>query len=209
MPNFFVYIDANGQRQGPINNQQLRKLVTQGIITPQTQLETDSGHKGFAGQIKGLFDVAQPSLEVPAAIPIPSPQAGQHPAYKIGRWVRKNPASLLVLIGIIGIGFLFLAFLVNSPMSERQRLQLENEIRIAEKESQERVKRIQSESNERIISKLDDELSKIYSELSDIERDMRRHSDDPLKMSILKYRRDGLNTQKWSKESRVRELRGW
>ena len=53
MPNFY-YTDATGAKQGPVNEQQLQALVSQRIITPQTQLETEAGHKGFAGQIPGL-----------------------------------------------------------------------------------------------------------------------------------------------------------
>lgn len=69
MTNFFYY-DANGQKQGPVNDQQLKSLAAQGAITAQTPLETDSGHKGQAGQIPGLnFPVAAPS-------PFAQPQAG-------------------------------------------------------------------------------------------------------------------------------------
>jgi len=58
----YFYCDANGWKQGPIDDQQLRELVAYGIITPSTPLETDSGHKGTAGQIPGLFsDAAPPS----------------------------------------------------------------------------------------------------------------------------------------------------
>jgi len=53
MPNFY-YTDENGQK-GLINPQQLKALAVQGIITPDTPLETDTGYKGKAGQIKGLF----------------------------------------------------------------------------------------------------------------------------------------------------------
>jgi len=53
MPNFY-YTDANGQR-GLINEQQLKALAVQGIITPDTPLESEAGHKGKAGQIRGLF----------------------------------------------------------------------------------------------------------------------------------------------------------
>jgi len=54
MANYF-YADATGTKQGPYNEQQLQALAAQGIITPATPLETDSGHKGVAGQIPGLF----------------------------------------------------------------------------------------------------------------------------------------------------------
>ena len=66
MPNYF-YIDANGQKQGLINDQQLQALAAQGVVTPNTPLETDSGHKGLAGQIPGLF--APPPFAQPAQTP--------------------------------------------------------------------------------------------------------------------------------------------
>ncbi|MGL6194915.1 MAG: DUF4282 domain-containing protein, partial [Thermoguttaceae bacterium] len=53
MPNWF-FADADGIKQGPINDQQLQSLVKQGIIVPTTIMETDSGHKGQARQIPGL-----------------------------------------------------------------------------------------------------------------------------------------------------------
>jgi hypothetical protein len=34
---------------------QLKDLANQGIITPQTELEADGGHRGKAHQVKGLF----------------------------------------------------------------------------------------------------------------------------------------------------------
>ena len=54
----YYYTDANGLKQGPINMPQLKKLVELGIILPGTPLETDTGNRGFAGQLHGLFDVA-------------------------------------------------------------------------------------------------------------------------------------------------------
>ena|GEM_PF-704744 len=73
MPNFF-YFDANGQKQGAFTPQQLKSLAAQGVIGPQTPLEADSGHKGTAGQIPGLFPVsaAQP--------PAPNPHTASPPA---------------------------------------------------------------------------------------------------------------------------------
>jgi hypothetical protein len=64
MPNFY-YTDVNGQKHGAITPSQLKELVAQGLITPDTLLETDTGKKGKARQIKGLFPV-------PVAIPMPS-----------------------------------------------------------------------------------------------------------------------------------------
>ena len=73
MPNFF-YIDANGQKQGLFTAQQLQALATQGIISPQTPLETDTGHKGTAGQIPGLqFNTTAPPPFVQPAQVAPAP----------------------------------------------------------------------------------------------------------------------------------------
>ena len=60
MPNYF-YIDTNGQRSDPLNEQQLQAMVEHGVITQTTPLETDTGHRGVAGQIPGLkFNTAVP-----------------------------------------------------------------------------------------------------------------------------------------------------
>jgi hypothetical protein len=75
MPNFFYY-DANGQKFGPVNDQQLKALATQGIIVPQTPLETDSGHRGTAGQIPGLC----PAMLQPTILP-------QQPTFTTGDYL--------------------------------------------------------------------------------------------------------------------------
>ena len=61
MPNFF-YFNATGQKFGPVNDVQLKSLATQGAIHPQTLLETDTGHRGQASQIPGLFAVPAQSV---------------------------------------------------------------------------------------------------------------------------------------------------
>ena len=66
MTNFF-YIDAKG-RKWQVDDQKLKELVAQGIITPDTELETDTGQKGKAGQIKGLFPA--PSTPNPFTAPV-------------------------------------------------------------------------------------------------------------------------------------------
>ena len=61
MANYF-FADANGQKQGPVTEQELQELADQGIINPNTRLVTDTGHQGRAGQIPGLrFNTAAPS----------------------------------------------------------------------------------------------------------------------------------------------------
>lgn len=62
MANFF-YTDENGTKQGPLTPEQLQALINQGIITPDTLLESEAGHTGKARQIRGLnFPAVEPSL---------------------------------------------------------------------------------------------------------------------------------------------------
>ena len=72
--------------------QRLQALIDRGVITPDTPLDTDTGHTGLAGQIPGLnFDTAEPS---PFAQPAqaPPPQTGRtqdnrtHPGIKDIAW---------------------------------------------------------------------------------------------------------------------------
>jgi len=76
MPNYF-YADVDGQKQGPVDEQQLQELIDQGIINPNTRLVTDTGHKGLAGQIPGLSfhsAVSDPFEQTAQALPVPPPQ---------------------------------------------------------------------------------------------------------------------------------------
>jgi len=70
MPNFF-YFDQNYQKQGPVSEERLRELAAQGLITPNSPVESDTGHKGVAGQL--------PSLTFGTAAPTPSAQPTQTP----------------------------------------------------------------------------------------------------------------------------------
>ena len=80
MLNYF-FTDANGQRQGPFNDQMLRVLVAQKKILPSTPLETDGGHTGLAGHIPGLFvhsGIPVPQVQtVLQTVPQPVPQSIQ------------------------------------------------------------------------------------------------------------------------------------
>ena len=67
MPNFFL-TDKNGTKHS-LTEQQLQALASQGKITPNTPLETDTGHKGLAGQI--------PGLQFNSAVPTPFAQPAQ------------------------------------------------------------------------------------------------------------------------------------
>jgi len=57
MTNYF-YIDATGQKQGPVSDSHFQELVAKGIVMPDTPLETDTGYKGNAGQITELIFTA-------------------------------------------------------------------------------------------------------------------------------------------------------
>ena len=47
----FLYIDANRQRQGPIDGKQFRELMAQGVILPTTLVKAETGWQGTAGEI--------------------------------------------------------------------------------------------------------------------------------------------------------------
>lgn len=60
MPNWFYY-DVNGKKRGPINSAQLKSLADSQVINRNTDIETEDGRRGKAGQVKGLFSVRAPS----------------------------------------------------------------------------------------------------------------------------------------------------
>ena len=97
MPNFFL-TDANGQKH-QINEQQLQALAAQGKITPNTPLETDTGHKGLAGQIPGLqFNAAAPSpFAQPAQVTPPPAGSGTVSGKKSGA------STVALILGILGM----------------------------------------------------------------------------------------------------------
>jgi len=70
MANFFYYDQVN-QKQGPVTEQQLKELAAQGVISLNSPMETDTGHKGTAGQIPGLFAAAPPPFTQSTAAPPP------------------------------------------------------------------------------------------------------------------------------------------
>jgi len=70
----YFYFDQTNQKRGPVDKQQLQELVAQGIIGPNTPMETDAGHTGTAGQIPGLFATPPPQ---PQPVPVPPPAPKQ------------------------------------------------------------------------------------------------------------------------------------
>jgi hypothetical protein len=81
MANFYIY-DAGGQKRGPYTPAQVKELAAKGSITPQTAMETEAGHKGYAGQISGLFPPAPPLPASSAAMPKPVPPLASPPPPK-------------------------------------------------------------------------------------------------------------------------------
>ncbi|MGL4943774.1 MAG: hypothetical protein ACRC46_11355 [Thermoguttaceae bacterium] len=66
MANWF-YTDANGQKQGPVNNAQLVALVKQGIIAQETIVENEQGKSAPARKVKGLVFPETPTNLVESA----------------------------------------------------------------------------------------------------------------------------------------------
>jgi len=103
MPNYY-FTEENGQKR-LINEQELRKLAEIGIITPTTPLETESGHKGVAGQIQGLkFDTAAQPVENPARA-----SGSGDIAKKLKDTFARNPVFFFVGGGVV---LLVLAFVL-------------------------------------------------------------------------------------------------
>ena len=108
MPNYF-FTDSNGQKQGPVNDQQLQALAAQKKITPQTPLTTESGHQGLAGQIPGLnFPREQLNRQTYILLTIVGGWVGWHCTYA-GYRKKALVHFWLVIIGIplmfvVGLG---------------------------------------------------------------------------------------------------------
>ena len=122
----YLYLDANGQKQGPVNAQQLKALATQGIITPDTPLKADTGHQGKAGQIPGLFTAPSPTESNPfttTATPLNNQTSLQSAAIPVVReketsqWYQ-HPATVgIVMVFFFPIG---LVLLWTHPIWKRQ-----------------------------------------------------------------------------------------
>lgn len=66
----YYYTDENGYKFGPITEERLQTLAERGTVTPMTPLETETGHKGLAGQIPSLkFNTVVPPVIEPTLNP--------------------------------------------------------------------------------------------------------------------------------------------
>ena len=112
MANFFL-TDANGNKRGPYNEQQLQSGIAKGIITPMTPLETDTGHKGLAGQIPGLFPAAPP--QQPRPVPVPPVTSVSFDIEQRKKRIVFWTMLCLLSFGVIAAGGLISNLLVASP----------------------------------------------------------------------------------------------
>lgn len=123
MPNYF-YLDASGQKQGPINDQQLQALAIRGIIAPTTPMITDTGHKGVAGQIRGLFNAPPPQSTIPT---VQQPMSQSVPApVTLGSTI-PTWAIIAGVVGLLVVGILAGSMMSsNSPTSTIQMTDVQN-----------------------------------------------------------------------------------
>lgn len=57
----WFFYDANGVKQGPLTDEQIKSFIDSGIINRNTELETLEGLRGKAGNVKKFF----PNMQVP------------------------------------------------------------------------------------------------------------------------------------------------
>ena len=106
MTNWYYY-NNEGKKNGPVTQSALKEFASRGIITPNTPLETDTGHKGLAGQVSGLFNVSSQSTVNQAtqqSVPIASEQRGSIGAALVSA-IYSAMRSTMQFIGAI-VGFI-------------------------------------------------------------------------------------------------------
>ena len=103
MANFY-FTDADGNRQGSFTLEQLQELVNQGIVKPDTPLETESGQKGLAKQIRALkFPIAEPSpFDQTVQVASPSVSVPIAMGNKIPLWVTAVGIVAILLVLVVG-----------------------------------------------------------------------------------------------------------
>jgi hypothetical protein len=86
MANWHYYTANNEEKIGPVTGKELKQLVQQGTITPQTFVEDPTGRTGLAKDVNGLtfpeltLTVETPSAENPSTVaPFPIEQPVQVP----------------------------------------------------------------------------------------------------------------------------------
>ena len=118
----YYYFDQINKKRGLFNVQELRELATRGIITPHTPMETDTGYKGVAGQIPGLFDnvpAVQTLLPLPQALQVPLttiPDAQRRKA-RIHFWTMALIISLAIFTIVSSVPHIFAVIFPESMQS--------------------------------------------------------------------------------------------
>jgi len=70
VPTYF-YFDKANRKRGPVSEEQLKQLASQGIVGLHTPMETYTGHKVAAWQIPGLLPDHPSPLAIPQRVPVP------------------------------------------------------------------------------------------------------------------------------------------
>ena len=92
------YYTANREKIGPVTSKELKQLVLQGTVTPETFIEDPTGRTGLAKDVKGLkFPeaeittsepfIATPSPFVPTTQAVPMPPVTPQPEPKQVFWL--------------------------------------------------------------------------------------------------------------------------
>ncbi len=89
----WFYHDTFGNKQGPISDQELRFLVMQKKIVPETVMETDTGYQGKAGQIPGLFQSSVSPFNNPNANSYPDAVSPHPPQYSGSMSQQPEPSA--------------------------------------------------------------------------------------------------------------------
>lgn len=76
MANWFVF-DANGNKRGPIDSARLKKLADAQKINRETIIETETGRKAKASQVKGLFSESKNPTSVKTPTSVKQEQVSQ------------------------------------------------------------------------------------------------------------------------------------
>jgi len=85
----FFFTEANGKQSRPHSKQELQALIERRVITADTPLETDTGHKGLAGKVPGLnFNIDESQDD---AVPVAKNEGHKTPL----------PRNVLVVLGIV------------------------------------------------------------------------------------------------------------
>jgi len=87
------YYNENREKIGPVTGTQLKQLVREGTVTPETFIEDPTGRTGLAKDVKGLpfHKMAQPETMPSEASPVPLPPSADANPFIAVPPVAENP----------------------------------------------------------------------------------------------------------------------